>query len=61
MEIGEYEFKIEYLARIKSVKKFDTGTPMRYIQFYPNGKGQYDSEGGNRNPGTTGSPSDSDV
>lgn len=64
LEIGDYLFKIEYFARITSKRKFEFKTPMMYTQFYPsrNGKGpEHDPEGSDRNPGSTGSPSDSDV
>jgi hypothetical protein len=41
IKIDDYQFKIEYFARITSVKKFEFSNPMTYMQFSPssNGKG----------------------
>lgn len=43
LEIGDYKFKIEYFARITSIKKFDFTTPFAYLRV-PNGKGPHDTE-----------------
>lgn len=59
--IDDYTFKIEYFAKITSTQKFDFSTPMSYIQFYPNGKGQNDSQSSCGDSSTTGSDSNSDV
>lgn len=61
MQIDDYHFKIEYFARITSVRRFDTSSPMIYRQFSPNGKGTHDSKGSDTDSSTTGSPGDSDV
>ena len=63
VEIGDFEFKIEYFARIKSVRKYEFSAPLLYTQFYPNGKGTEhdDSQSGNSDSSTTGSSGNTDV
>jgi len=61
LDIDDYHFKIEYMVRISSVRRFDTGTPMMYRSFSPNGKVTNDSEGRNSSTSSTGSGSNTDV
>lgn len=61
IEIEHYHFRIEYTARIVSVRKFDFGAPMMYRKFMPNGKVTNDPEGSDSDSSSTGSSSDSDV
>ena len=61
LDIDDYHFRIEYMVRITSIRKFDFGSPMMYRKFSPNGKVKNDPQSSDSGSSTTGSPSYSDI